>query len=94
MAKYGDNAWHAVKVGFANEIGSLSKAQGLDGRSVMQIFCPDTKLNLSPVYLRPGFAFGGSCCRRTCGPSYQGRRLDLELPMLVALLPATPSSSI
>jgi GDP-mannose 6-dehydrogenase len=89
MVKYADNAWHALKVTFANEIGSLAKAQGLDGQRVMDIFCTDTKLNLSPVYLRPGFAFGGSCLPKDVRAlRYQGRALDLDLPVLNAILPS------
>ena len=89
MVKYADNAWHALKVTFANEIGSLAKAQGLDGQRVMDIFCADTKLNLSPVYLRPGFAFGGSCLPKDVRAlRYQGRALDLDLPVLNAILPS------
>jgi GDP-mannose 6-dehydrogenase len=89
MVKYADNAWHALKVTFANEIGSLAKAQGLDGQQVMDIFCADAKLNLSPVYLRPGFAFGGSCLPKDVRAlRYQGRKLDLDLPVLNAILPS------
>jgi GDP-mannose 6-dehydrogenase len=89
MVKYADNAWHALKVTFANEIGSLAKAQGLDGQAVMDILTVDTKLNLSPVYLRPGFAFGGSCLPKDVRAlRYQGRSLDLDLPVLNAILPS------
>jgi GDP-mannose 6-dehydrogenase len=89
MAKYTDNAWHALKVAFANEIGSLAKAQGLDGQQVLEALCADRKLNLSPAYLRPGFAFGGSCLPKDVRAlRYQGRSLDLDLPVLNAILPS------
>jgi GDP-mannose 6-dehydrogenase len=89
MAKYADNAWHALKVTFANEIGSLAKAQGLDGQQVMDILCADRKLNLSAAYLRPGFAFGGSCLPKDVSAlQHRGRTLDLDLPVLNAILPS------
>ena len=87
LVKYADNAFHALKVVFANEIGAICRATTVDSQALMQIFCLDTKLNLSPIYLKPGYAFGGSCLPKDLRAlTYLAHSLDIQTPVLDATL--------
>jgi len=86
MVKYVANCWHAAKIGFANEVGRVAKSFGVDGRVVMDIIARDTKLNVSPAYMRPGFAYGGSCLPKDVRALlYYAQQMGVQLPILAAL---------
>ena len=87
MAKYTDNAFHAVKIAFANEVASFARAHGVDGREVMRLMMSDSRLNISPAYLRPGYSFGGSCLPKDLRAiTDRARKADIDLPLLNAAL--------
>lgn len=89
MVKYACNIWHATKITFANEVGNVAKAFGVDGRDVMEVVCQDKKLNVSEYYMRPGFAFGGSCLPKDVRAlTYRARQQDVDVPMLNAIMPS------
>ncbi len=87
LQKYACNAFHAVKITFANEIGRLAQGAGVDGREVMDLLCRDTRLNISKAYLRPGFAFGGSCLPKDLRAlTYFGKVHDVNTPMMTSVM--------
>ncbi|MDD2341742.1 MAG: UDP-glucose/GDP-mannose dehydrogenase family protein [Tolumonas sp.] len=87
MVKYTCNVWHAVKVSFANEIGSIAKELHVDGREVMDVVCRDNKLNISSYYMKPGFAFGGSCLPKDVRAlNYRASQLDVQTPLISSLM--------
>jgi GDP-mannose 6-dehydrogenase len=92
IMKMACNAFHAVKITFANEIGRVVKPLGIDGREIMRLLCKDTRLNISTAYLRPGFAFGGSCLPKDLRAlAHLARTHDMEIPMMANVLPSNES---